>query len=62
MIVTTEDTGVPPDKQRALAASLNAPIFEVHGDHAAVTTRAEEFNAQLLRALESVRSVERVAS
>jgi pimeloyl-ACP methyl ester carboxylesterase len=62
VIVTTEDTGVPPDKQRALAASLKAPIFEVHGDHAAVATRAEEFNAQLLRALESVRSAERVAS
>jgi 3-oxoadipate enol-lactonase len=61
VIVTTEDTSVPPDKQRALAASLKAPIFEVHGDHAAVTTRAQEFNAQLLRALESVRSAERVA-
>jgi pimeloyl-ACP methyl ester carboxylesterase len=61
VIVTTEDTGVPPDKQRALAASLKARVFEVHGDHAAVTTRAKEFNEQLLRALESVRSAEPVA-
>jgi pimeloyl-ACP methyl ester carboxylesterase len=61
VIVTTEDTGVPPDKQRALAASLKAPVFEVHGDHAAVSTRAGEFNEQLLRALESVRSAEPVA-
>ena len=55
VIVTTKDTGVPPDKQRALAASLKAPIFEVDGDHAAVTTRAEQFNEQLLRALRSLR-------
>lgn len=58
VIVTTQDTGVPPDKQRALAASLRAPIFEVHGDHSAVTTRASEFNAQLLRALARLREVE----
>jgi pimeloyl-ACP methyl ester carboxylesterase len=60
VIVTTKDTGVPPDKQRALAGSLHAPMFEVEGDHASVTTHAGEFNEQLLRALESVRSAEQV--
>jgi pimeloyl-ACP methyl ester carboxylesterase len=58
VIVTTKDTGVPPDKQRALAVSLRAPMFEVDGDHAAVIARYEEFNVQLLRALESLRSAE----
>ena len=48
VIVTTQDTAVPPSKQRALAAAMSAPEFEVRGDHAAVITRADEFNAQLL--------------
>jgi pimeloyl-ACP methyl ester carboxylesterase len=55
VIVTTEDTGVPPPKQRALAAAMSAPVFEVHGDHSSVITRADEFNAQLLEALDAVR-------
>ena len=29
VIVTTKDTGVPPSKQRALAAAMSAPVFEV---------------------------------
>ena len=62
VIVTTQDTGVPPDKQRALAASLRAPTIEVHGDHAAVTTRASEFNAQLERALASLSELESAPS
>ena len=40
VIVTTQDTAVPPAKQRALAAAMSAPTFEVHGDHGAVITRA----------------------
>jgi 3-oxoadipate enol-lactonase len=55
VLLTTKDTAVPPSKQRALAAALSAPIFEVHGDHGAVIVRADEFNAQLLAALDSVR-------
>jgi pimeloyl-ACP methyl ester carboxylesterase len=55
VIVTTEDTAVPPAKQRALAAAMSAPDFEVHGDHSSVFTRADEFNAQLLKALDAVR-------
>src|SRR5215210_3280231 len=55
VIVTSQDTAVPPSKQRALAAAMSAPTFEVRGDHSSVITRAEEFNAQLLRALDVVR-------
>jgi pimeloyl-ACP methyl ester carboxylesterase len=55
VIVTTQDTGVPPARQRALAAAMSAPVFEVGGDHTAVITRADEFNAQLLKALDAVR-------
>src|SRR3954449_3998242 len=55
VIVTTKDTAVPPSKQRALAAALRAPTFEVRGDHSAVITHAERFNEQLLAALDAVR-------
>jgi 3-oxoadipate enol-lactonase len=55
VIVTTQDTAVPPSKQRALAAAMSAPEFFVRGDHASVITRADEFNAQLLTALDAVR-------
>ncbi len=55
VIFTTHDTAVPPSKQRALAAALRAPIFEVHGDHGAVIVRSREFNTQLLAALDAVR-------
>jgi pimeloyl-ACP methyl ester carboxylesterase len=55
VIVTTQDTAVPPPKQRALAAAMSAPEFEVRGDHSSVITRADEFNAQLLKALDAVR-------
>jgi hypothetical protein len=55
VIVTTQDTAVPPSKQRALAAAMSAPAFEVRGDHSSVITLADDFNAQLLRALDSLR-------
>jgi pimeloyl-ACP methyl ester carboxylesterase len=55
VIVTTHDTAVPPARQRALAAALQAPVYEVHGDHGAVIVKADEFNAQLLAALDGVR-------
>jgi pimeloyl-ACP methyl ester carboxylesterase len=55
VIVTTQDTAVPPSKQRALAAAMTAPVFEVRGDHTSVITRADEFNTQLLKALDAVR-------
>jgi hypothetical protein len=55
VIVTAQDTAVPPSKQRALAAAMSAPEFPVRGDHTAVITRADDFNAQLLTALDAVR-------
>ena len=55
VIVTTRDTAVPPARQRALAAAMSAPVFEVQGDHGAVVVRSHEFNAQLLAALDAVR-------
>ena len=39
VIVTTQDTAVPPSKQRALAAAMRAPVYEVHGDHGAVIVK-----------------------
>ena len=62
VIVTTKDTAVPPDKQRALADSLGAETFDVRGDHAAVSVKSDEFNATLLRALDAVRATEPAAA
>lgn len=31
--LTTADTLVPPETQRAMAASIGAPISEIHTDH-----------------------------
>ena len=62
VIVTTQDTAVPPSRQRALAAAMSAPEFEVHGDHSSPITRADEFNAQLLNALDAVRDPRAAAS
>ena len=46
---------MPPSKQRALAAAMSAPVYEVHGTHGAVIVKAEEYNLQLLAALDGVR-------
>jgi 3-oxoadipate enol-lactonase len=54
VIVTTEDSGVPPEHQRELARRLGAKPFEVKGDHGAVLSRARTYNEVLLRALEAV--------
>lgn len=51
VVLTTKDTAVPPSKQRALAQSLRAPVFEVAGDHLAVSERSADFNAALLAAI-----------
>lgn len=55
VVVTRDDTSVPPAKQRALATSLGAPSFEAPGTHGAVTMLPETFNPVLLRALDAVR-------
>jgi pimeloyl-ACP methyl ester carboxylesterase len=54
VVVTTRDQGVPPDRQRRLAQRLDAPTFEVDGDHGACVAKAREFNRALLDALEAV--------
>jgi 3-oxoadipate enol-lactonase len=54
VVMTRDDTSVPPAKQRELADSLDAPLYEAPGTHGAVTMRAETYNRALLRALTSV--------
>lgn len=54
VIVTTHDRTVRPRKQRHLAAALDAPVFEVAGDHFAVVARADAFRAALFAALDVV--------
>lgn len=54
VVVTTVDRDVPVHLQRALATALGAPSFDVKGDHSAVSTVADEFNAALLEALGTV--------
>ena len=57
VVVTRRDTAVPPAKQRELAAALDARVFEVDGDHAAVTVKAREFTAALREALGALAAV-----
>jgi 3-oxoadipate enol-lactonase len=56
VVVTTEDGGVPPDHQRELARLMDAPTYDVRGDHGACITKADEFNGQLMRAIDHVRA------
>jgi pimeloyl-ACP methyl ester carboxylesterase len=53
-VITTKDNSVSPHKQRELAKAIGGEVLEVAIDHLEVTTRAEEYNAVLLQALESV--------
>jgi len=52
VVVTTEDSLVPPDRQRSLAAALGAPVFEAPCDHLEVTR--PKYVRALLEALEAV--------
>jgi 3-oxoadipate enol-lactonase len=54
VVVTTRDRQVLPRKQIAMAQALDAPRFEVPGDHLAVGDLYEEFQPQLLAAIGSV--------
>jgi cephalosporin-C deacetylase-like acetyl esterase len=53
-LVTTQDSGVPPVKQRAFADALRAEVFELHGDHFASMQMPSEFSDLTRRCLESV--------
>jgi hypothetical protein len=54
MVLTSRDMMVAPVKQRELADAARATVFEVPLDHLELTTRAAEYNAALLAALEAV--------
>ncbi|MGE4425193.1 MAG: alpha/beta fold hydrolase [Solirubrobacteraceae bacterium] len=56
VMVTTQDTSVPPRLQRDLASRLDAPTFDVVGDHGAVTAAAGAFNQTLLHAISTIES------
>ena len=54
VVLTTEDTVVPPRKQRELAVALNAPVFESAIDHLEVANAVDRYNPALLAALAAV--------
>jgi len=56
VVVTTHDRSVPPSKQRALAAQLDAATFDLAADHLVVAEPGSPFNAVLLAALRHVRA------
>ncbi|MBV9001156.1 MAG: alpha/beta fold hydrolase [Solirubrobacterales bacterium] len=60
VVLTTRDHAVAPAKQRALAAALDAPIFEAPINHLQVTANGAAYNPVLLRALDAVGGRERV--
>jgi len=62
VVLTTRDHAVAPVKQRALAAALDAPIYEAPINHLQVTANGADYNPVLLRALDAVASRERVAA
>jgi 3-oxoadipate enol-lactonase len=62
VVLTTRDSAVAPAKQRALAAALNAPIFEAPISHMQITTGGPDYNPVLLRALEAVGGRQAVAA
>jgi pimeloyl-ACP methyl ester carboxylesterase len=62
VVLTTRDNAVAPAKQRALAAALDAPIFEAAISHLQITTGGPTYNPVLLRALDAVRGRATVAA
>jgi pimeloyl-ACP methyl ester carboxylesterase len=51
MVITAHDAAVPPGRQRELAATLDARVFEAPIDHLQVTTSWQLYNPVLLEAL-----------
>ncbi len=56
VVVTTKDEGVPPSKQRELAAALRAATFEAPINHVEITARPQLYNPALLEAIAAVRA------
>jgi pimeloyl-ACP methyl ester carboxylesterase len=54
VVLTSRDEAVPPVKQRRLADSLRARVFEVPIGHLEVTTGWQTYNPVLLEALASI--------
>lgn len=54
VVVTTADDLVVPRRQRALAAALEASVFELDGDHFANLFNGQGFAATTLRAVDDV--------
>lgn len=60
VVLTSRDEAVPPNKQRQLAAAIQAPVFEAAIQHLEITTDPERYNPALLAALASI--CERIAA
>ncbi len=56
VVVTTNDEAVAPSKQRELAATLGARVFEAPINHIEITSRTERYNPALLEAIAAVRA------
>jgi pimeloyl-ACP methyl ester carboxylesterase len=54
VVLTTEDRGVRPAKQRALAAAMGARTFELAGDHFGFWANAKEFADATRQAVDDV--------
>lgn len=55
-VITTSDDAVPPVRQRELAATLGAQVFEAPIRHLEITTLAHLYNPALLSAIAAVRA------
>jgi 3-oxoadipate enol-lactonase len=55
VLITTRDEAVPVYKQRELAAACSARVFEAPIRHLEIVTHSEEYNPQLLAALQALR-------
>jgi 3-oxoadipate enol-lactonase len=62
VVVTTQDSLVPPQRQRALAAAMGARVFELDGDHIVMAVRPDELAAVTLQAIEAVSGTARTAT
>jgi predicted alpha/beta hydrolase family esterase len=54
VVITANDTAVPPRKQRELATALQAQVFEAPIEHLEITSRPADYNPVLLEAIAAV--------
>jgi pimeloyl-ACP methyl ester carboxylesterase len=60
VLITTQDRGVDPRKQRELAVAARARVFEAEVNHLEIVTRTDRFNPPLLDAIASVSTAKAV--